>query len=67
MIKPVHYPVDEVDVDAIVTITEENAGKSDEQIAAACIRYLESDERRYRRALQRPKPRLVWSKGENNL
>jgi hypothetical protein len=28
MIKPVHYPIDEVDVDAIVTITEEKRARA---------------------------------------
>jgi hypothetical protein len=60
MSKQLNYPVDETDVDELVTIHEENAGKTDEEIAAACMAYLDSDARKYRRAMARPKPRLVW-------
>jgi hypothetical protein len=47
-------------IDRIVEIHEELAGESDEEIAAACMAYLDSDERKYRRAMESPKPRLVW-------
>jgi hypothetical protein len=52
--------IDQEDADAIVEIHEQLAGATDEEIAAACMAYLESDQRKYRRAMERPKPRLVW-------
>jgi hypothetical protein len=48
------------DIDRIISIHEEMADETDDAIAAACMAYLESDQRKYRRAMERPKPRLVW-------
>jgi Asp-tRNA(Asn)/Glu-tRNA(Gln) amidotransferase B subunit len=42
--------VDQKDVDAIVEIHEENAGAPDEAINKLVHQYLESEQRRYRRA-----------------
>jgi hypothetical protein len=52
--------LDADDLDWIMTLHEQYEGEPDEEIAAACMAYLESDQRKYRRAMERPKPRLVW-------
>jgi hypothetical protein len=53
------YAIDAEDVERIVEITEEHAGKTDDEIAAACRTYLESDARKYRRAMEQPKLKLI--------
>jgi hypothetical protein len=55
--------IDDTDLDEMADINEANSGKSDEQLDALALEYLQSDARRYRIAMEQQKhskPKLVW-------
>jgi hypothetical protein len=54
------WAIDQEDADELAAIHAEMVVQGDDAIAQACRKYLQSGERKYRRAMERPKPRLVW-------